>query len=82
MTAINERVNVLVKFAYGKTTPVIFEWRGRRFTIQRISLIFDRNDGGRKFMCFAVDTGGMVAELTMDRTDFVWKITSCTQSYI
>ncbi len=82
MENVNERVNVLVKFFEGKTTPTLFEWRGRSYQIKRISLIFDRSDGGKRFLCFAVDTGNMMAELAMNREDFAWKIAACEQSYI
>lgn len=76
MEQINERVNVLVKFFEGKTTPTLFEWRGRSYQIKRISMTFDRSDGGKKFMCFAVDTGGMMAELALDRWDLTWTMKS------
>ena len=76
MEHVNERVNVLVKFFDGKTTPTLFEWRGRSYQIKRISLIFDRSDGGKKFLCFAVDTGSMMAELAMDSFNLNWFIKS------
>lgn len=82
MDNINERIGVIVKFSNGKTVPIVFDWRGQRHNIKRISLVFDRADGGRRFLCFSVDTGGMIAELVMDRQDFVWRIAKCAQSYI
>jgi len=77
MENVNERVNVLVKFFDGKTSPTLFEWRGRSYQIKRISLIFDRTDGGKRFLCFAVDTGGMMAELVFNRQDLNWTMTGC-----
>jgi hypothetical protein len=82
MEVINERIGVLVQFMNGIAKPVIFSWRGRKYKIERISLTFDRKDGGRKILCFSVDTGGMMAELAMDRESFVWKIAKCEQSFI
>lgn len=67
-------IRAWVRFSGGKTEPIIFEWRERRYNVKRIALVFDRRDGNRRFLCFAVDTGGMMAELALDRDNLVWKI--------
>jgi len=70
----------MVKFTQGKIKPEMFWLNGREYLIKNIALIFERNDGGRKYLCFAVDTGGMMAELVMDKQDLNWRITKCQPS--
>ena len=75
MIVIGERINVGVEFALGKVTPRWFEWKGREYLVKRVPMVFERQDGGRRYLCFSVDTGGMLAELTMCRDDFNWLLT-------
>ena len=70
-------VRVIVEFSEGKVKPVRF-WRGmREYEVKNVPMIFERSDGGRKYMCFAVDTGGMMAELAMDCQSYQWLVVSC-----
>lgn len=58
-----------VTFFKGKIVPVGFTWYGREYVIDHINLNFNRRDGDRKYLCFAVDTSGMSVELRLDLTD-------------
>lgn len=82
MENVNERINVIMKFSAGGARPITFEWRGKEYQVQRVALMFDRENGGRRYTCFSVDTGGMVTELVMDRQDWSWRITKCAPSYM
>jgi hypothetical protein len=73
---IQETVGVEAGFWGGKVYPLRFIWNGRRHEVKRVNLVFERRDGGRKYLCFAVDTGGMVAELVMDTQNFQFSIAS------
>lgn len=67
-------MKVLVEFEGGQVRPVRF-WRGmREYEVKNIPMIFERQDGGRKYMCFAVDTGEMMAELRLDLQSFRFSI--------
>lgn len=72
---INERVEVLVRFGEGKVIPVSFEWKNREYRVKSVPLIFERSDGGRKYLCFSVETGGMMVELRWDLQNFQFSIT-------
>jgi hypothetical protein len=74
MQNINELIGVEVGFWGRRMTPLRFVWNGRRHEVKRVTMNFERTDGGKKYMCFAVDTGGMVAELVLDREDLIWKL--------
>ncbi len=63
MEYLNELVGVRLDFSGGKIKPLQFVWRGREYLIKQVPLIYSRSDGGRKYLCFSVDVGGMLAEL-------------------
>lgn len=71
-----------MRFTGGKIQPEVFWLNGREYRVKSIALVFERSDGGRKYLCFAVDTGGMIAELVMDKVDFSWRVAKCQPSYI
>ncbi len=61
--------SAVINFSKGKIIPVSFRWYGRDYEINRINLTFNRRDGDRKYLCFAVDTAGMAVELRLDTKD-------------
>ena len=81
MDIVNENIIVGVEFGFGKVNPKWFEWKGREYQVKRVPMIFERQDGGRKYLCFSVDANGMMVELVMDRQDLSWRIGKCGPSY-
>lgn len=63
-----------ITFSKGKINPVSFRWYGRDYEVSNINLIFNRRDGTRKYLCFAIDTSGMSVELRLDTGDLHWWI--------
>jgi hypothetical protein len=82
MDEIREMVGVEVGFWGSKMIPMRFMWHGRRHEIKRVTIKFEREDGGRKYLCFGVDTGGMLAELLLDRQSLVWRVGKCEPYYM
>ncbi len=74
-------MEVVVRFSQGKVKPEVFWLNGREYRVRDITLVFERSNGGRKYLCFAVDTGGMMAELVMDKQNFSWRVARCQPSY-
>ena len=67
-------MEVIVRFGQGKVRPEVFWWNGREYKVKQIPLVFERKDGGRKYLCFSVDCGGMMAELQLDLQNFQFSI--------
>jgi hypothetical protein len=78
---VNENIGVEVGFWGRRMMPLRFVWGGRRHEVKQVTLKFERKDGGRKYLGFAVDTGQMLAELLLDKEDLVWRMGSCAPSY-
>lgn len=74
VTFLDGAVGVEVGFWGTRVIPLRFVWNGRRYEVKRITMNFERRDGGRRYKCFAVDTGGMVAELRLDREELTWRL--------
>lgn len=74
MQNIDELIGVEVGFWGRRVTPLRFVWSGKRYEVKRITMNFERRDGQKKYSCFAVDTGGMMAELILDREELIWKL--------
>ncbi len=81
METMNELVGVRADFVSGKVRPVQFVWRGRQYKVVKVPLVYPRTDGGRKYLCFSVDVGGMLVELAWDLTALSWRIIKCLPSY-
>ena len=73
-------MEVVVRFGGGKVKPEEFELNGRWYRVKQITLVWQKQDGQRKYMCFSVDTGGMLAELLWDRQSQDWRIGQCVPS--
>ncbi len=67
-----QRVEVLAKFEKGSVFPVKFFIGMREVEVQKINLVYQRKDGGKKFLCFAVSTLGFETELRFDRDNLTW----------
>jgi hypothetical protein len=80
MDRIDERVEVIVKCGSGKVVPTEFLWRGKTYLIKRVAMRFERRDGSKRYECFAIEAGGLVAELAMDCSDWDWRILKCEPS--
>lgn len=74
MKADMDGLKVVAEFSGLKVRPVRFEWRSREYRVERVTVEFERKDGGRKYLCFGVDTGGMVAELRLDRQNLQFSL--------
>ena len=61
-----EPVDAQIYFMKNKLVPTRFLRAGRSYTVNRVTVTFERVDGGRKYVCFGVETGGAVAELRLD----------------
>lgn len=77
---LNAQCSMLVRFEKGKIRPVGFVREGREYQVKAIPLIYERKDGGRRYMCFNVDCGGMMAELVWDLQNFQWRVGKCAPS--
>ncbi len=80
MERTGEMIGVEVSFWGAKIFPLRFVWNGRRHEVKRLALRFERKDGGRKYICFDVDTGGMMVELAMDKESLNWRVAACEPS--
>lgn len=71
---MNDRIEVGIWCGAMKLVPKVFVWKGREYEVKRITMDIWRQDSGRKYRCFIVETNGMMAELVWDIQDWNWQI--------
>ena len=82
MMRTNEVAVVEAGFGKKGVWPLSFVWEGRRHEVKRVTMRWEERNGGKKYACFTVDTGGMVAELMLDRENLEWRLGTCEPSCI
>jgi len=71
---INESIEVIVKFADNKTTPVKFLWSGREILIEKVNLVYSRFVGRTKFYYFAVSDQANYFKLQFNTETLAWTL--------
>ena len=71
---INEGVDVVVLFCNGRVIPHSFQWRGRKYLVEKVNLEHEERRGKEILFCFSVSSGGNSYELTFDNLHLVWTL--------
>ena len=71
---INDRIEVIAKFAGNKTTPVKFLWGNREILIKKVNLVYSRFVGKTKFYYFAVSDSANYFKLQFNTEDLQWTL--------
>ena len=69
---IREPVRVAVDFAGPKIRPLAFLWRGRKYVIEQVNLVYKRQHGHRFDWCFAVSDTANSYILLYDPVELRW----------
>lgn len=73
-TKVREPVRVAVDFAGPKVKPLAFLWRGRKYTIAKVNLVYKRREGDRNLWCFAVSDEANSYVLLYDPDQLRWTL--------
>lgn len=76
---INERIQVISKFADGKIMPLKFLWSGREFFVKKINLTYFHFEGRSKIYYFAVSDSVNYFKLQFDSNSLNWTL---LESYV
>lgn len=81
---VQERVRVAVDFAgppgragsgsAGKVRPLVFLWRGRKYVVDRVNLVYKKQHGDRFLQCFAVSDPANSYILVYDPEEMSWML--------
>lgn len=71
-TKIGEPVRVAVDFAGPKVKPLAFLWRGRKVVVEKVNLVYKRQDGQRTRWAFAVTDAANSYVLLYDSDNLRW----------
>jgi len=72
---LNESVKVLVSFDGLKVKPIFFEWRGKKYKVQKVNLIYQAREEGKKIFYFSVNDEANCFNLRFDPEGLSWSLT-------
>ena len=71
---INEPIKVLASFNGVKVNPIAFEWRNKKYQIDKVNLVYHANEEGRKVFYFSVTDQANCFNLRFDPEELTWRI--------
>ena len=71
---INEPISILVHFGSNKVFPVFFEWRHKRYKIEKLNLVHKKRDGDGTVYYFNVTDKTNYFKLAFSTKDLGWRI--------
>ncbi|MFH1598617.1 MAG: hypothetical protein ABIB97_06185 [Patescibacteria group bacterium] len=71
---INEPIKVLVSFGLNKMRPLVFEWRGKRYIVNKVNLVHCQKAGNDKLYHFSVSDEANYFKLSFNTRDFNWQL--------
>ena len=79
---IQEPISVAVMFEHGRVRPMLFYWKDKKISIDRISFHWQTMEGAAKIFHFSAVAGGNLYELVFNMTELTWKLKQIsTESY-
>jgi len=71
---VNEPIKVLVSFHGQKIKPLTFEWRGKRYLVDKVNLVYHAAEEGKKIFYFSVNDRVNCFNLRFDPETMQWRI--------
>jgi len=71
---LNEKIEVLARFASGKVKPEIFIWKNREYKIKKITYFWQERQGLEIISYFSVDTDPNLYQISFNNTSLRWQI--------
>jgi len=73
-TIIEEQISVGVVFASGNITPKFFVWRDKRYSVEKITFLWNSKVGSAEVYHFAVVSDGSIYELSYNLKTSCWRL--------
>lgn len=75
---IRESVCVIAVFEHGNVKPTLFQWNGKKITIDRISFMWQTNEGTSRLLHFSATSEKTLYELVFNTQALIWKLENIT----
>lgn len=73
-TVIEEKISVGVIFASGKIMPKFFIWRDKKYSVEKVTFLWNSKTGSAEIHHFAVLSEGSVYELSYNLKTSCWRL--------
>lgn len=74
LESINEPISILVNFGDNKVLPLFFQWRNRRYKIEKLNLVHKKRDGTDTIYYFNVTDKTNYFKLSFSTKNLGWRI--------
>lgn len=71
---INEPIKALVSFNGIKVKPVAFEWRGKKYQVDKVNLVYHATEEGKKIFYFSVTDQANCFNLRFNPENMQWRL--------
>ena len=74
LEVINEPISILVSFNQNKVLPLLFQWRGKKYKIEKLNLVHKKRDGTDTIYYFNVTDKTNYFKLSFSTKNLNWRI--------
>ncbi len=71
---LNDKIEVLTRFAGDKVEPLFFKWDGRTYKIEKVNLVYKERVGGDRIYYFSVSDDVNYFKLAFFTKDLKWRL--------
>lgn len=71
---INEPIDVLARFERGRTTPLAFRWRNKRYQAKQLNFVHQEKTGNETIYYFSVSDDANFFRLAFFTRDLSWRL--------
>lgn len=71
---INEPISILVNFGNNKVLPLFFQWRNKKYKVEKLNLVHKKRDGADTIYYFNVTDKTNYFKLSFSTKNLGWRI--------
>lgn len=75
---IHESISVAALFEHGQIKPLVFRWKEKKISIDRVSFTWETNEGIVKLLHFSAVAGQTLYELVFNASELTWRLERIT----
>lgn len=71
---LNEPISILVNFSNNKVLPLFFQWRNKKYKVEKLNLVHKKRDGEDTIYYFNVTDKTNYFKLSFTTKDLRWRM--------
>lgn len=71
---LNEQIEIITKFTKQGTQPLIFKYAGKKWSVEKINLVYEKKAGDGKLVYFSITSQSNYFKLIFNTNELKWFI--------